>query len=161
MQNIARAMRDNDSDILLDYRNRWNTFRVGVMYLHNLFRYLNQHWIRKTLDDGRNKLGGLFQEAGAARDVHEVYLLGLLLWKQHVFDQLRERVVKRLLEVVARDREGEGAATMAAPGQKVSRADDNGEEQCCVAVVESLVSMGIANKVVRSFSSSIFRFCSV
>ncbi len=108
VRQLAQEMRNSDADVLVDYRNRWRTFRIGMLYLNNIFRYLNNSWIKKTLDDGRNRLGGLFQSeagggGGGAKEVHEIFTLGLVLWKEEVFDAVaKERVTRRVLEMVAK-----------------------------------------------------------
>jgi hypothetical protein len=83
VRELVHQMKNSDADVLVDYRNRWKTYRTGMLYLHNVFRYLNNSWIKKTLEDGRNRLGGLFQSeaggGGAAKEVHEIFTLGLLL----------------------------------------------------------------------------------
>lgn len=135
VQQQAREMRDHDGDVLEDYRGRWRTFRTGMMYLHSVFRYLNNNWIRKTLDEGRNRLGGLFSDAsgaggGAGKDVHEISVLWLLLWREHVFEAVaRERVTAAVIERVRLDRGGEAV-----------------DWEVCAQVVESIVAMGATNK---------------
>jgi hypothetical protein len=102
----AQEMRESDGAALRDYRARWRTYRTGMQYLHSVFRYLNNNWIKKTLEDGRNRLGGLFQSEGAAsKDVHEIYTLGLLLWKEKVFDPVaKQRIIPEILEQVRAER---------------------------------------------------------
>jgi hypothetical protein len=102
----ANEMRNADGEVLGDYRNRWRTYRIGMLYLHSVFRYLNNNWIKKTLEEGRNRLGGLFQsDTSASKDVHEIYTLGLLLWKEKVFDAVaKQRVVQAVLERVRAER---------------------------------------------------------
>ena len=128
---IGKNMMDSDSDVLSDYRNRWKTYRSGLLYIHHIFRYLNNNWIRKTVEDGRNRLGGLFQSDSSlsTKEVHEVYTLGLHLWKDEVFVVMKDRLIKKVIELVTAQRDGE-------------RIDGD----LCSAMMESLVAMGLTNK---------------
>ncbi len=134
VRELAQEMRNSDADVLVDYRNRWKTYRIGMLYLNNIFRYLNNSWIKKTLDEGRNRLGGLFQSeaggGGAAKEVHEIFTLGLLLWKEEVFDAVaKERVTQRVLEMVRLERNGERI-----------------DVDVCYQTMESIVTMGSVKK---------------
>ncbi len=87
VQLMATALHNNDGDVLGDYRTKWETYRMGTSYLSQIFRYLNLNWIRKTLEDGRNRLGGLFQNDASSntKDLFDIYTLGLVVWKDLVF----------------------------------------------------------------------------
>jgi len=81
-------MLGQQSDLLPDYLRKWETFSTGTQYCHAIFRYLarafqcvlpcsfgaqNMNWIRKRLEDSRNKLGGLYQGPTSTTEVYEVY----------------------------------------------------------------------------------------
>jgi hypothetical protein len=61
VQELRESMLTQQSDLLPDYLKKWNTYSTGTQYCHAIFRYLNNNWVRKRLEDSRNKLGGLYQ----------------------------------------------------------------------------------------------------
>ena len=78
----------NQSDMLTDYLKKWRAYSVGCEYCNAIFRYLvrrplpslsapltaqNNNWIRKKLEDTRNKLVGVFQGPTASTEVYEVF----------------------------------------------------------------------------------------
>ena len=126
---VAKKMAAYDGDVLGEYRRRWVDYRKGIQVIHMIFRYLNSNWIKKTLEDSRNRLGGIFQSDGGQKDVHEIYTLGLLLWKELVFESLGSRVITRTLEVVHQDRIGNEV-----------------DVAVCAQTIESFVCIGLINK---------------
>lgn len=130
VKNLAANLASYDGDVLGEYRRRWAEYQKGIQIVHMIFRYLNLHWIKKTLEDGRNRLGGLFQsDGGNHKDVYEIYTLGLLIWKEQVFDTLGSRVIARILEEVLLDRKGEEVNVAV-----------------CAQAIESFVDIGKINK---------------
>lgn len=95
------------SDLLTDYLKKWETYSIGTEYCHHIFRYLNQNWIRKRLEDSRNKIGGLYQGPSSTTEVYEVMTLALVIWRDRVFVKVKERIMKAVQELITRDRDGE------------------------------------------------------
>lgn len=75
--------------MLSDYLKKWKAYSIGCEYCNAIFRYLvrapaaraarrsrapqNNNWIRKKLEDTRNKLVGVFQGPAASTEVYEVF----------------------------------------------------------------------------------------
>jgi cullin 1 len=83
-----------DERLLLYYHREWQRFTAALRYVNHIFSYLNRHWIKREAEDGK-------------REVYEVSVLGLVVWRDHLFNELKGRVTKALLEQIERDRNGE------------------------------------------------------
>jgi len=116
-------------DLLADYLKKWETFATGSEYCHHIFRYLNNNWIRKRLEDSRNKLGGLYQGPSSTTEVYEVFTLALVIWKDHVFVKVQDRLLRSLLELLTKERDGELINSTVVAG-----------------VIQSFVKLGSINK---------------
>jgi hypothetical protein len=116
-------------DLLTDYLKKWETFATGSEYCHHIFRYLNNNWIRKRLEDSRNKLGGLYQGPSSTTEVYEVFTLSLVIWKDHVFVKVQDRLLRSLLELITKERDGELINSTVVAG-----------------VIQSFVKLGSINK---------------
>eukprot|EP01116_Phalansterium_solitarium_P018270 TRINITY_DN4793_c0_g1_i1.p1 TRINITY_DN4793_c0_g1~~TRINITY_DN4793_c0_g1_i1.p1 ORF type:complete len:826 (+),score=399.02 TRINITY_DN4793_c0_g1_i1:355-2832(+) len=105
--------------LLLGYQQRWHTYSLGADYLHHIFRYLNQHWIKKKMDEQSGRGFGTTQvytpsgpvsnQVGAMPSaVCEVGPLALVVWREHMIacGQTSQRLVAAALEHVQRMRDG-------------------------------------------------------
>lgn len=87
-------------------------------------RAQNNNWIRKKLEDTRNKLVGVFQGPTASTEVYEVFTvrapappgiaathpapqLALVIWRDRLFGRIKDRLIRALLALIQRDRDGE------------------------------------------------------
>jgi cullin 1 len=62
--------------------------------LHSLFAYLNRMWIKRSVEEN-------------VANVSDINSSCLMLWKEVLFGQVRERLIPALLGVVLKDRKGE------------------------------------------------------
>ncbi len=83
-----------DESLLLYYHKEWQRFTAALRYVNHIFSYLNRHWIKREAEDGK-------------REVYEVNVLGLVVWRDHLFAEVKGRVTKALLDQIERDRNGE------------------------------------------------------
>eukprot|EP01128_Nolandella_sp_AFSM9_P005140 TRINITY_DN2443_c0_g1_i2.p1 TRINITY_DN2443_c0_g1~~TRINITY_DN2443_c0_g1_i2.p1 ORF type:complete len:789 (+),score=134.70 TRINITY_DN2443_c0_g1_i2:226-2367(+) len=100
------------SDLLAEYLARWKEFDSGCRYIHSIFNYLNNHWIKNRIEDSRQQLSGHSSlYAPRAKDDEEIirpiYPLCLFVWKQGVFDKLKKKLNYEILQLVRKEREGE------------------------------------------------------
>lgn len=107
VQQVLEQIQGSQSDVLHEYIRRWHTFATGAEYCDRIFRYLNQHWIKKLSEDPKHKLG--VPVVLGTREIHEVITMCLLVWHQRVYIQLKPRLVSRALALVEQDRNGEVA----------------------------------------------------
>lgn len=110
VEKLLEGMLNKQSDLLTEYLARWKEYDTGCRVTHNIFNYLNTNWIKKKIDDQRQKLSGhsLFAaQNNAGKEVYPVQILCLLTWKQGIFDKIKDRLNRDLLEQIRRDREGE------------------------------------------------------
>ncbi|ELR25392.1 cullin 1, putative [Acanthamoeba castellanii str. Neff] len=122
-------MLEGQGDLLADYLKKWEAYSTGSEYCHHIFRYLNNNWIRKRLEDSRNKLGGFSAGPSSSTEVYEVFTLALVIWKDHVFSKVKDRLVRSLLELITKERDGELI-----------------NERVVAGVIQSFVKLGSINK---------------
>eukprot|EP01087_Luapelamoeba_hula_P016964 TRINITY_DN5286_c0_g1_i1.p1 TRINITY_DN5286_c0_g1~~TRINITY_DN5286_c0_g1_i1.p1 ORF type:complete len:750 (+),score=121.38 TRINITY_DN5286_c0_g1_i1:207-2456(+) len=117
------------SDLLEDYLKKWEAYSTGTEFCHHIFRYLNNNWIRKRLEDSRNKLGGLYQGPGATAEVFEIATLCLVVWRDHVFSRTKGRLVEAVLDLFTKERDGEVI-----------------NSRVLIGIIQSFVKLGAINK---------------
>lgn len=71
---------------------------MASKYLHNMFSYLNRHWIKRQNVEDR-------------KVVHDVYTLCIASWKDTVFLPNQKLVIQGVLKLVERQRNGEAIET--------------------------------------------------
>ncbi|KAL7076378.1 hypothetical protein ACQ4LE_004487 [Meloidogyne hapla] len=99
--------------LLQHYTKTWTNYRFGSTVVNGIFSYLNRHWIRREIDEG--KLG-----------IFEVYNMAINIWKQVIFTDLHHNVTSAALALIEQDRNGEMIQTKLIKG-----------------VVESYIELGI------------------
>ena len=51
-----------DEALLTYYIREWDRYTTAANYINHLFRYLNRHWVRREIDEGK-------------KDIYDVYTL--------------------------------------------------------------------------------------
>jgi cullin 1 len=73
MEYVAQLYKDSwlkpDDSLLYYYHDEWNRFTTSMQYVNNLFAYLNRHWIKREIEDGKNDV----------YEVHQVHFSFLFL----------------------------------------------------------------------------------
>jgi cullin 1 len=69
-------------------------FLTSAKILHSLFQYLNRMWIKRNIEE-------------AVAGVADINTTCLLLWNEHFFSTLKERLLPSLFQLILRDRKGE------------------------------------------------------
>lgn len=99
LEDVRERSQACSKEILVGHLGKeWEQFRHHATYLNHCFRYLNRHGIRYAQDEGRI-------------DVHIVYDLCMLRWKEVVFENLRERAINAVLDEISKQRNGEYGAS--------------------------------------------------
>lgn len=102
-----------DEALLAFYIKEWGRYTTAAQYNNHLFRYLNRHWVKREMDEGK-------------KNIYDIYTLHLVRWKDDMFTGTQEQVMRSVLRLVEKQRNGETIDQM-----QVKR------------VVDSFVSLGL------------------
>jgi len=102
-----------DEALLAYYIREWKRYTTAATYNNHLFRYLNRHWVKREMDEGK-------------KSIYDIYTLHLVRWKKDMFDKTNEPVMKAVLKLVEKQRNGETI-----------------EQQQVKSVVQSFVALGL------------------
>lgn len=83
-----------DEALLTCYIREWSRYTTAATYNHHLFRYLNRHWVKREMEEGK-------------KNVYDIYTLHLVKWKEHMFDQTNKSVMASVLKLMEKQRNGE------------------------------------------------------
>ncbi|KAK5694352.1 ubiquitin ligase (cullin) of SCF, partial [Elasticomyces elasticus] len=95
------------------YIREWSRYTTGATYVNHLFRYLNRHWVKREIDEGK-------------KNVYDVYTLHLVKWKDDFFAKVHGKVMQAVLNLIEKQRNGETI-----------------EQSQIKSVVDSFVSLGL------------------
>lgn len=102
-----------DEALLAYYIREWDRYTTAAKYINHLFRYLNRHWVKREIDEGK-------------KDIYDVYTLHLVQWREELFSKLNVNVMAAVLTMVEKQRNGETI-----------------EQAQIKSVVDSFVSLGL------------------
>lgn len=88
------ASRYHNEDLLKFYAKTWVTYTTASSFLHHVFKYLNRHWVKREIDEGR-------------KNVYDVYTLALVRWKIDLFDHIQQQIMESVLMLIEKQRDGE------------------------------------------------------
>ncbi|THX02615.1 Cullin-domain-containing protein [Aureobasidium pullulans] len=109
----AEMVKHSDEALLSFYIKEWNRYTTAGTYNNHLFRYLNRHWVKREIDEGK-------------KDIYDIYTLHLVRWKEDMFGTTQNAVMDAVLHLVEKQRNGETI-----------------EQSQIKSVVDSFVSLGI------------------
>jgi cullin 1 len=109
----ARSKEHVDEALLTFYIKEWNRYTTAGQYNNHLFRYLNRHWVKREMDEGK-------------KNIYDIYTLHLVRWKDDMFVGTQESVMRSVLKLVEKQRNGETI-----------------EQSHIKSVVDSFVSLGL------------------
>ncbi|KAJ5793841.1 hypothetical protein N7457_000440, partial [Penicillium paradoxum] len=95
------------------YIRQWYRYTTAAKYVNHLFRYLNRHWVKREIDEGK-------------KNVYDVYTLHLVKWKGDFFEKVHEKVMDAVLNLIEKQRNGETI-----------------EQSQIKSIVDSFVSLGL------------------
>ncbi|KAE9970893.1 hypothetical protein EG328_005992 [Venturia inaequalis] len=83
-----------DEALLKYYIREWKRYTTAATYNNHLFRYLNRHWVKREMDEGK-------------KNIYDIYTLHLVSWKEFMFTDTNASVMKAVLRLVEKQRNGE------------------------------------------------------
>ncbi|PSS25734.1 hypothetical protein M430DRAFT_134459 [Amorphotheca resinae ATCC 22711] len=84
----------SDEALLSFYIREWDRYTTAAKYINHLFRYLNRHWVKREMDEGK-------------KNIYDVYTLHLVQWRTTLFSEVHEKVMDAVLKMVEKQRHGE------------------------------------------------------
>ena len=117
-----------DEALLTYYIREWDRYTTAAKYTNHLFRYLNRHWVRREIDEGK-------------KDVYDVYTLHLVQWREILFEKVNKNVMAAVLKMVEKQRNGETI-----------------EQSQVKSVVDSFVSLGLDETDSTKSTLDVYRF---
>ncbi|KAI0120405.1 Cullin-domain-containing protein [Hypoxylon sp. NC0597] len=117
-----------DEALLAFYIREWNRYTVAAKYIHHLFRYLNRHWVKREMDEGK-------------KNTYDVYTLHLYQWRTEFFTRVHKKVMDAVLMLVEKQRNGETI-----------------EHRQIKQVVDSFVSLGLDEHDATKTTLDTYRF---
>ena len=118
----------SDEALLAFYIREWTRYTEAAKYVHHLFKYLNRHWVKREMDEGK-------------KDVYDVYTLHLVVWRDDLFLKLHEKVMDAVLKMVEKERNGETI-----------------EQGQIKKVVDSFVQLGLDDSDSTKSTLEVYRF---
>ncbi|KAK4130541.1 ubiquitin-protein ligase-like protein [Trichocladium antarcticum] len=125
---IAESKAHTEEALLAFYIREWQRYTDAAKYIHHLFRYLNRHWVKREMDEGK-------------KNVYDVYTLHLVRWRDVLFAQVSEKVMDAVLKLVEKQRNGETI-----------------EHNQIKQVVDSFVSLGLDEGDSSKTTLDVYRF---
>ncbi|KAK2751533.1 hypothetical protein FQN55_000254 [Onygenales sp. PD_40] len=83
-----------DEALLTFYIREWSRYTTAAKYINHLFKYLNRHWVKREVDEGK-------------KDIYDVYTLHLVKWKEDFFKKVQRSVMDAVLKLIEKQRNGE------------------------------------------------------
>ena len=126
---VYEKSRTHSDEALLSYYIReWDRYTTAAKYTNHLFKYLNRHWVKREIDEGK-------------KDVYDVYTLHLVEWREELFMKVHENVMSAVLKMVEKQRNGETI-----------------EQAQVKSIVDSFVSLGLDETDSTKSTLDIYRF---
>jgi cullin 1 len=125
---VAESKAHTDEALLSFYIREWQRYTDAAKYIHHLFRYLNRHWVKREIDEGK-------------KHVYDVYTLHLVQWRDVLFAKVSEKVMAAVLKLVEKQRNGETI-----------------EHNQIKQVVDSFVSLGLDDGDSSKTTLEVYRF---
>ena len=117
-----------DEALLSYYIREWDRYTTAAKYTNHLFRYLNRHWVKREIDEGK-------------KDIYDVYTLHLVQWREELFKKLNFNVMAAVLRMVEKQRNGETI-----------------EQAQIKSVVDSFVSLGLDETDSTKSTLDVYRY---
>ncbi|KXX77857.1 Cullin-1 [Madurella mycetomatis] len=125
---VTESKAHKDEALLAFYIREWQRYTAAAKYIHHLFRYLNRHWVKREMDEGK-------------KSTYDTYTLHLVRWRDVLFTQVSSKVMDAVLKLVEKQRNGETI-------------ECNQIKQ----VVESFVSLGLDEGDFSKTTLDVYRF---
>lgn len=123
-----KSQSHTDEALLSYYIREWDRYTTAAKYINHLFRYLNRHWVKREMDEGK-------------KDVYDVYTLHLVQWREELFSKVHQNVMSAVLKMVEKQRNGETI-----------------EQAQIKSVVDSFVSLGLDEADSTKSTLDVYRY---
>src|ERR1700712_1276481 len=80
------ASKHSGEELLQFYIKEWKRYTTAGEYNNHLFRYLNRHWVKREMDEGK-------------KDIYDIYTLHLVRWKEDMFGSTQNAVMDAVLRL--------------------------------------------------------------
>lgn len=117
-----------DEALLSYYIREWDRYTTAAKFTNHLFRYLNRHWVKREIDEGK-------------KDIYDVYTLHLVQWREELFMKVQPNVMAAVLKMVEKQRNGETI-----------------EQAQIKSIVDSFVSLGLDETDSTKSTLDVYRF---
>lgn len=117
-----------DEALLTFYIKEWDRYTTAAKYINHLFRYLNRHWVKREVDEGK-------------KDIYDVYTLHLVEWREELFNKVNGNVMAAVLKMVEKQRNGETI-----------------EQSQIKSIVDSFVSLGLDESDSTKSTLDVYRY---
>ncbi|KAJ4294759.1 ubiquitin ligase (cullin) of SCF [Collariella sp. IMI 366227] len=129
LKELATQSKAHTDEALLGfYIREWQRYTDAAKYIHHLFRYLNRHWVKREIDEGK-------------KGVYDVNTLHLVQWRDVLFEQVHSKVMDAVLKLVEKQRNGETI-----------------EHSQIKQVVDSFVSLGLDDGDTYKSTLDVYRY---
>lgn len=91
---VNQSKAHTDEALLAFYIREWDRYTTAAKYINHLFRYLNRHWVKREMDEGK-------------KNIYDVYTLHLVQWRLTLFNEVHGKVMAAVLKMVEKQRNGE------------------------------------------------------
>ncbi|KAF7922802.1 uncharacterized protein EAE97_010966 [Botrytis byssoidea] len=125
---VLASKTHSDEALLSFYIREWDRYTTAAKYVNHLFRYLNRHWVKREMDEGK-------------KNIYDVYTLHLVQWRETLFTAVHSKVMDAVLKMVERQRNGETI-----------------EHNQIKAIVDSFVSLGLDESDPTKSTLDVYRF---
>lgn len=125
---VDRSKSHTDEALLTFYIKEWDRYTTAAKYINHLFRYLNRHWVKREMDEGK-------------KNIYDVYTLHLVQWRAVLFKDTQEKVMAAVLKMVEKQRHGETI-----------------EHSQIKSIVDSFVSLGLDEADPTKSTLDVYRF---
>lgn len=125
---LEQSKTHEDEALLSFYIREWNRYTTAAKYTNHLFKYLNRHWVKREIEEGK-------------KDIYDVYTLHLVQWREVLFKDITEKVMAAVLKMVEKQRNGETI-----------------EQAQVKSIVDSFVSLGLDESDSTKSTLDVYRF---
>lgn len=125
---VMQSKTHTDEALLSFYIREWDRYTTAAKYINHLFRYLNRHWVKREMDEGK-------------KNIYDVYTLHLVQWRTTLFSEVHGKVMDAVLKMVEKQRNGETI-----------------EHSQIKAIVDSFVSLGLDEADPTKSTPDVYRF---
>lgn len=113
--------------LLAFYIREWTRYTTAAKYVNHLFSYLNRHWVKREIDEGK-------------KNVYDVYTQHLVQWKEVFFGKVHEKLMDAVLNLIEKQRNGETI-----------------EQSQIKSIVDSFVSLGLDENDSKKSTLEVYR----